>query len=174
MKHEFLECGKVINKRGIAGELKVDCYCDSPASVFGAKKMYTDIGGNNAFDVVSVKEYKGFLYIKLSGIDSVEAADSMRNKVLYVSREDVKIEDGKNFIADLIGLEVIDSETKTVYGKVRDVLNFGASDIYVIYDGKKEYMLPAVEGVIVETNVDSHILVKPIPGIFDEAEEIRE
>ena len=86
----------------------------------------------------------------------------------------MKIENGKNFIADLIGLEVIDCDTKTVYGKVKDVLNFGASDIYVISDGKKEYMLPAVDGVVVETNVESHILVKPIPGIFDEAEEIRE
>ena len=174
MKHEFLECGKIINKRGIGGELKVDCYCDSPASVFGAKTMYTDKNGEKAFSVVSVKEYKGFLYIKLSGIDSAEAADSMRNKILYVSRNDVKIESGKNFIADLIGLEVVDCDTKTVYGQVKDVLNFGASDIYVIYDGKQEYMLPAVDGVIVETNVDSHILIKPIPGIFDEAEEIRE
>ena len=173
MKHEFLECGKVINKRGIGGELKVDCYCDSPASVSGAKIIYTDILGKTSFDVVSIKEYKGFLYIKLKGIDTAEAADLMRNKTLFVSRNDVQIEEGKKFIADLIGLNVIDKVTGKVYGKIEDVVNFGASDIYVISDGRQQYMLPAVEGVIAETNLESHILINPIPGIFDEAEEIR-
>lgn len=172
MKHEFLECGKIINKRGIGGELKVDCYCDCPASVFGAKVMYLDRNGEKSFEVTSVKEYKGFLYIKLKGIDSAEDADSMRNKILYVSRNDVEIDNGRNFIADLIGLDVVDCNNGKVYGKIKDVVNFGASDIYVISDGNAEYMLPAVDGVIVKTNLDSHVLINPIPGIFDEAEEI--
>ncbi len=173
MKHDYLECGKVINKRGINGELKVDCYCDSPSSVFGAKTLYGDVNGETAYTVVSLKEYKGFLFVKIEGIDSAEKADKMRNKVLYVSRNDVKITENRNFVADLIGLDVKDAKKGCVYGKVKDVLNYGASDIYVISDGNKEYMLPAVEGVIVETDIEDCILVNPIPGIFDEAEEIR-
>ncbi len=173
MKHDYLECGKVINRRGINGELKVDCYCDSPSSVFGAKTLYGDVNGEKAYKVVSLKEYKGFLFVKFAGIDSAEKADEMRNKMLYVSRNDVKINEDKNFIADLIGLDVKDASSGCVYGKVTDVLNYGASDIYVVSDGSKEYMLPAVDGVIVETNIEDCILINPIPGIFDEAEEIR-
>lgn len=173
MKHNYLECGKIINKRGIGGELKVECYCDSPSSVFGAKIFYGDPEGKSQYGALSVKEYKGFLYIKLEGIDSAEKADEMRNKVLYVSRDDVKVEDGKNFIADLVGLDVKDVNTGCVYGKIKDVINYGASDIYVITDGKQEYMLPAVEGVVIKTNIDDCVLVNPIPGTFDEAEEIR-
>ena len=173
MKHEFLECGKIINKRGIGGELKVDCYCDSPSSVFGVKKLFADSNGNLSYNVTSIKEYKGFLYIKLEGVNSAEAADAMRNKILYVSRNDVLIDDDKNFIADLVGLDVIDYATGNLYGKVKDIVNFGASDIYIISDGLNEYMLPAVEGVIFETDLNNHILVNPIPGTFDEAEEIR-
>jgi 16S rRNA processing protein RimM len=173
MKHEFLECGRVINKRGIGGELKVECYCDSTKSVMGTKKMYADADGKTAFDVVSLKDYNGFLYIKLSGVTTVEGADAMRGKVLYVNREDVKVDTGKNFVADLIGLKVIDADTGTEYGKVKDIQNFGASDIYVITDGNTDYYLPAVDGIIVETDIEDHILVRPIPGIFDSAEEIR-
>lgn len=173
MKNEYLECGKVINKRGINGELKVECYSDSPASVFGAKTMYTDSHGEKSYKVTSIKEYKGFLYIKLEGINSAEDADMMRNKYLYVSRNDIAVDEDKNFIADLLGLEVIDADSGKSYGKVKDILNYGASDIYVISDGKQEYMLPAVEGVIIETDLNSHILIRPIPGIFDDAEEIR-
>lgn len=173
MKHDYLECGKVINKRGINGELKVDCYCDSPASVSKAKVLYTDSRGNEAHNIISIKEYKGFLYIKLMGIDTAEKADTMRNKTLFISRNDVKVEEGKKFIADLIGLDVIDKENGKIYGKIKDVVNYGASDIYVISDGNQEYLLPAVDGVIAETNLESSILINPIPGIFDEAEEIR-
>ena len=173
MKHEFLECGKIINKRGIGGELKVDCFCDYPDSVKGTKVMYSDSEGKNAYDVISLKSYNGYLYIKLKGIENAEAADSMRGVSLFVNRNDVKIVEGKSFIADLIGLEVRDADSGKVYGKIKDVQNFGASDIYVINDGKTDYYLPAVDGIILETNIESHILIRPIPGIFDEAEVIR-
>ena len=173
MKNKFLECGRIINKRGIGGELKLECYCDSPASVKNVKKFYWDKDGTNPVSALSVKEYKGFLYVKLDNIDSAEKADEVRGRLLYASRDDIKVEDGKFFIADLIGLEVRDCENGTVYGKIIDVINYGASDIYVVSDGKKEYMLPAVDGIIVEKNLESHILVKPVQGIFDEAEEIR-
>jgi len=173
MKQNFLECGRVINKRGINGELKLECYCDSPASIKNVKVLYTDNEGKTALNVISLKEYKGFIYLKLEGIDCAEKADELRGQVIYISREDVSIDDNRDFIADLIGLEVRDCDSGIVYGKISDVLNFGASDIYVVKNGKNEYMLPAVDDIIVEKNLDSHILVKPIHGIFDEAEEIR-
>lgn len=173
MKKKFLECGRVINKRGIGGELKVECYCDSPESVKKVKTLYADADGKTAYDVTSVKDYKGFLYVKLASVDSAEKADEMRGRILYADRDDIRVDDGKVFIADLIGLEVVDCDTKKVYGKISDVINYGASDIYVVSDGKKEYMLPAVDGIIVEKNLESHILIRPIPGVFDDAEEIR-
>ena len=96
-----------------------------------------------------------------------------RRRVGVVSRNDVSIPDGKYFISDLIGLEVIDVDTKQCYGKITDVRNFGASDIYVVSDGKNEYMVPAVKDVISLVDLDKAVYVKPISGIFDEAEEIR-
>ena len=173
MKSNYLECGKIINKRGIAGELKAECYCDSPASLFGAKKLYGDENGTVEYDVISIKEYKGFMYIKLRGITRAEQADLMRGKSLYASRDDINVDDDAFFIADLIGLDVCDADNNKVYGKIKDVINYGASDIYVISDGKNEYMLPAVSDMIVDIKIDEKVLVRPIGGIFDDAEEIR-
>lgn len=172
MKQQYLECGKVINKRGIFGELKVECYCDSPDAIKTARVLYGDKDGKEVFDVQSIKDYKGFLYIKLASVTTAEQADLMRGKILFVDRKDVKIEKDSNFIADLVGLEVRDANNGTVYGKVKEVLNYGASDIYVVNDGAKDYMLPAVPGIIVEIDTESHITVNPIQGIFDDAEEI--
>jgi 16S rRNA processing protein RimM len=169
---EYLECGKIINKRGIGGELKLECYCDSTSSIDGAKKLYGDDNGTTSFDVVSIKNYKGFLYIKLAGIDSAEKADEMRNKVLYVSRNDVKKSKESVFIADLIGLDVIDVDNGTVYGKITDVTNYGASDIYSVKSKSGVHMLPAVKDIVIKIDLNSGVYVKPIPGLFDEAEEI--
>ena len=169
---EYLECGKIINKRGIGGELKLECYCDSTSSIDGAKKLYGDDNGTTSFDVVSIKNYKGFLYIKLAGIDSAEKADELRNKVLYVSRNDVKKSKESVFIADLIGLDVIDVDNGTVYGKITDVTNYGASDIYSVKSKSGVHMLPAVKDIVIKIDLNSGVYVKPIPGLFDEAEEI--
>lgn len=173
MKQKYLECGRIINKRGIGGELKVECYCDSPSSLKNAKVLYTDSNGNNPHKVTSIKEYKGFLYIKLDDVNGPDEADAMRGKLLFADRSVFTIADDRYFISDLIGLDVIDADNGTIYGKIKEVRNFGASDIYVIDNGKTEYMLPAVGDIIVERNLDSHILVRPIQGIFDDAEEIR-
>lgn len=173
MKHDYLEFGRVINKRGIKGELKLECYCDSTSSLKDVNQVYTDGKGEKSYDVISLKEYNGYLYIKLSGIDSAEKADAMRGTSFFVNRENVILEEGKSFVADLIGLEVRDADSGRVYGKIKDVQNYGASDIYVISDGKSDYYLPAVDGIIVETDIESHITVRPISGIFDEAEVIR-
>ena len=169
---EYLECGKIINKRGISGELKVECYCDSTSSIDGAKVLYTDDKGNQPVNVVSIKNYKGFLYIKLEGIDSAEKADSMRNKLLYVSRNDVKKSKDSVFIADIIGLEVIDIDTGVVYGVVTDISNYGASDVYTVKGKSSSFMIPGVKDIIIKIDLKKGVFVKPIPGLFDDAEEI--
>ena len=71
MKHEFLECGKIINKRGIGGELKVDCFCDSPDSVKGTKVMYSDSEGKNAY-ILTKDVLPGIMKLKADNIFKTE------------------------------------------------------------------------------------------------------
>ena len=82
MIKKYLECGKIINKRGISGELKAECYCDSPECLFKVTKLYTDENGNSSHDVVSIKGYKGYVFIKLSDVTTAEQADAMRGRSL--------------------------------------------------------------------------------------------
>ncbi len=173
MLKEFLECAEIINKRGINGELKLYMLCDGIMALENVKYLYTDSEGKNAFEVVSLKTYKGFLYAKLKGIDSAEKADSMRGKTLYASREDIYIDEERVFIADLLGLPVVDADNGTVYGTVNDIFNSGSVDIYSVIKDNKEYLMPATPDILVMAIPDDKILVRPIPGIFDDAEELR-
>lgn len=169
---QFLEAAQIINKRGLRGEVKVDCYCDTPDALCEIKTLYLDENGEKPVKILAAKPYKGFVYLTIEGVNTVEAADKLRGKLLYADRCDIPIEEGSYFIDDLIGLDVIDADNGKIYGKITDVFNRGASDIYTVNDGNKDYYIPAVEEFIVETDIEKGVYVKPIPGMFDEAEQV--
>lgn len=171
---QYLEIGKIINKRGIKGELKIEPYTDTLDDFYDLTEVFLSNDGNNSLKIESCKQYKGFIYLKLQGVDSPEIADRLRNKVLYVDRDCYSLEDGEIFIADIIGLSVYDVNTGKNYGKVIDVVNYGSHDTYVIKSEAGEYMLPAVDDFIDSIDLEKGVFVTPIPGLFDEAEEIHE
>lgn len=169
---KYLEAGKIINKRGLKGELKVDSYCDTPEDFSDIKKFYLDENGQSIYRVITSKPYNGFVYLLLEGINTPELADKMRGRILYADRDDINIDEGSYFLDDLIGLSVYDVDTAKVYGTVSEITNHGASDIYTVDDGKNLYYLPGVDEFIIEIDLEKGIAVRPIPGIFDEAENV--
>ncbi len=172
---QYICVGRIINKRGIRGELKLESYCESPSDFEDYGVLYLDEDGKKSVKVQSCKEYKGFAYLKLEGTDTPEAADALRGNYVYVNRDDIMIDDSEILIEDIIGLSVYDADTGKKYGDVTDVVNYGGSDLYVIAGEKKEYMLPAVDEFVVEIDLENGIKVRPIPGLFDDdGEEISE
>ena len=101
----------------------------------------------------------------------MDQAMVLKNSVLYALREDFDLEDGEYFIADVIGLPVIDADTLKQYGKVKDLVNRGASDIYVVDTPHGESMIPAVDEFIISVDLKKGVFVRPIEGMF-EAEDI--
>ena len=91
----------------------------------------------------------------------------LKNKTLYALRKDFKLEEGEFFLADMIGLEVIDADDGRVYGKLREIMNRGASDIYVVDTPHGERMIPAVDEFIISIDIEKGIFVRPIEGMLD-------
>ena len=89
MAQKYLEAGVIINKRGLAGELKVDSFCDSLDVFCSITRFCLSDNGDKEMKVVSSKQYKGFVYVKLEGVETPEAADALRGKTLYALREDI-------------------------------------------------------------------------------------
>lgn len=173
MPKQYLQAGKIVNKRGLSGELKVDNYCDSPDVFEGLHTLYLDDKGDRPVKVLSCKWYKGYAYVLLEGITTPEAADALRNRFLYADRADIPLNEGDTFIDDLIGLAVYDADTGRVYGRIAEVFNRGASDLYRIVADGKEFFMPAVKEFVIAVDTQKGVAVRPIPGMFDDAEEIR-
>ena len=170
---KYLEACEIINVRGLKGEVKVDCFCDSLDVLCDIDTLYYGADGEPAVKVLSAKPYKGYVYLMLEGVTSVEQANKLRGKVLYADREDIPVDDGAYFIEDLLGLGVIDADNGRIYGKITDVFNSGASDIYTVTKDGKNYYFPAADEFIVDTDLEKGVFIRPIPGMFDEAEEIK-
>ena len=167
-KRKYLECGKIINTHGVKGALKLESWCNSPDELAGLSRVFISLpGGMKEYSMLKASVFKQFVIAELEGIDDFDTALSLKNKTLFASREDFVLEEGDYFIADIIGISVIDANSGIVYGKLKDVINRGASDIYVVDTENGERMMPAVEEFVKEVDPDKGIFIIPIEGMFD-------
>ena len=154
---QYLEVGKVTNVHGLMGEVKVQPWADSPEFLCQFKTLYVD-EAHFPMTVQRARVHKNMVIIKFEGPTDVPSALSLRNAILYIHREDVKLPEGSFFLADIYGLEVRDAATSEVLGKIADVLTLPANNVYVVKGGPRELMIPAVPQFIAETNVEGGYL----------------
>lgn len=164
---KYLEVGKVVNTHGVRGDVKVIPWCDTANFVCNFDTLYTK-NGETAFKVIRARVLGNMAILRFEGIDNPNKADTLRQTVLYINRDDAKLPEGSYFVADLIGLEVYDEQGK-FYGKIKDVLKTGANDVYEIEaDGGTLYYIPAIPSVILNTDIDNgKMTVFPMEGLFD-------
>ena len=167
MKKEFLEAGKIVTTHGIRGEVKIVPYTDVPELLCEFDRLF--IGKERKeIGVERARVFKGSVIAKLEGIETPEAAEKLRNKLLYMSRDDLELDEDTYFIQDLIGMEVRDADSGEVYGRLDDVLQTGANDVYVVKSEKRDYLVPAIADVVVSTDVDAGVMtIRPLEGLFD-------
>ncbi|MCR4863299.1 MAG: ribosome maturation factor RimM [Ruminococcus sp.] len=167
MKKQFLEAGKIVTTHGIRGEVKVMPYTDTPELLCEFDRLF--IGKNrDEINVIRARVFNNTVIMKLEGIDTPEDAEKLRNKLLYMHRDDLELDDDTYFIQDLIGLEVSDADSGKVYGKIADVMQTGANDVYVIKGDDREYLVPAIADVVVSTDIDvGTMTIRPLEGLFD-------
>ena len=148
MKLQFIEAGEIVTTHGVKGEVKVLPWVDSPDVLCEFDRCR--IGGVE-YEIESCRVQKSCNLVKLSGIDTMEAAQAMRGKIVELYRED--IDDEVIFAAELIGVAVFCNGEKL--GEITDVLDYPGNSVYVV-KGEHEYMIPAVKQFILSTDLASN------------------
>ena len=173
MKKEYLEGGRVCTAHGVRGLLKVEHLCDSPSVLCRAKKIYLSERGEYVpHAVTSASVMGGFVLLGVEGIDSREAAIAYRGRIFYLHRDDVPLAKGAMFIADMIGLPVYHAESGAPLGEISDVSDVAGRRIYAVKFEGREVLVPDVPEFIKEISEEGGMRVLPIPGLFDEADEV--
>ena len=158
MKLQFVEAGEIVTTHGVKGEVKVMPWVDGPEILCEFDRCR--IAGKE-YEIESCRVQKSCNLVKLSGVDTMEAAQAMRGKVIELYRED--IDDEVIFAAELIGVEVY--ADGALLGKITDVLDYPGNSVYVV-TGEHEYMIPAVKQFILSTDLETNTMqVKIIEGM---------
>lgn len=169
MIKQYLETGKIVGTHGIRGMVRVQPWSDSGEFLTNFKRFFLSEGGESELKAVKIQPHGGVVLIAFKGIDTVEQAESLRGKTIYIRREDITLPEGRYFIDDLIGCEVFDADSGEKYGVISEVSQTGANDVWHIKSGDKEYLLPAIDEVIVKVDPENERLeIRPMKGIFDD------
>jgi len=182
---DYLSVGKITNTHGIKGELKIlpatsdvsrfeylyNVYIDlSPSAVGKGDAQSPDAKSSlKKFAVEDFRYHNTFILLTLHGIDTMNDAEVLKGRELWVPREEARqLDDDEWFICDLIGLDVL--ENGNLLGKITEVIETGSNDVYVVTDkpNKKEILIPALKDVILSVDLNNHTMEVKLPdGLLD-------
>lgn len=168
---ELLQVGVVTQTHGIHGEVKVFPTTDDAGRFRDLKKVFLDTGREKLpLEIQGVKFFKQFVIVKFKGLDTINEVERFRRCPLLVPREDaVPLEEDEYYIADMIGMQV-ETEDGKAFGILKDVMETGANDVYVIDSiSHGEVLVPAIKECIRKVDVaEGKMTVHLMDGLVQE------
>ena len=177
MKKDFIEVAKAVGTHGVRGEVKLEPWCDDAAFLCGFDTLYLDAKGETTLQAKRLRPHKTHVLAVFDGIDTMEAAEALRGKILYIDRKDAQLPEGKWFIQDLIGCKVEDIDTGRCYGTLTAVLTGSkANDVWTVTDQNgKDTLIPAIPSVVAETDLANDVVkIHALRGLFEGIESVIE
>ena len=170
--NNWFEIGIIVKPQGIAGELRVLPTTDDPGRFALLDEVYVrpkPPGTPVQYKLISSRQHKGLVLLKLSGINDRNAAEKMVGGVVLIPPEKaLKLDTDEYFIRDLVGL-VVETEDNQILGEITDVFPTGANDVYVVrgHDGGS-FMIPAIKDVVLAVNIPGgKITVRLLDGLLE-------
>ena len=147
MKLETIKVGRIVNAHGVRGEVRVQPRDADPAFLTHFKTFYID---GKPVTPTTNHVHKSMVLMKLPGVDDMDAALAMKEKDLYIRREDADLEEGEWFDDELLGLQVYNAETGALLGELKVVEFYPAHPVYTV-KGEKTWLIPAVPEVFIKS-----------------------
>ena len=167
---DLLQIGVITTTHGVRGEVKVFPTTDDPMRFKKLKQVILDTGKEQIeLEVAGARFFKNLVILKFKGIDNINDIEMYKGRDLWVPREEAQeLDEDEYYIGDLIGMEVV-LEDNTHFGTLKDVMETGANDVYVVEtsDGE-EILLPAIRDCILDVNVEEkRMTVHVLEGLLD-------
>lgn len=158
---KYFDIGKIINKHGLKGELKIYPTTENINRFSLLKNFFVD---DLEYEIENVRYHKNFVYIKLLGINSVEDAEKLKGATIKISDElALPIGENEYYIRDLYGMKVYEGEE--FLGCITNIISTGANDIYVV---DEKIFIPAIKQCILNVDIKNRTMfVKLIEGLRD-------
>jgi len=164
-KDGLFPIGKIIGAHGIKGNLKVLSYAET-VSVFTAGKVIlvrNKNGQQKAYSIQWASPYKKGALLSLNEINDRDQAEILAGSEIFIRKSDLpKLEEGAYYWFDLIGLFVWTTDGQMI-GRIESIIDTGSNDVYVVKNKDSETLVPAIESVVLEINLNQHIMRVNLP-----------
>ena len=161
----MIEMGRIVQTHGVSGEVKIRSSCDSPAFLSSFKTLYIN---TKPYRVLSARQHKDALLVRLESIDSVDDAMALLGAEVTVPEDIARsvLPQGRHYIRDLIGCQVITLDDCAI-GQLEDVLTLPAHDVYIVGHADGQVMIPVVNEFVKQIDVAAKIItVQLIEGML--------
>jgi len=158
----------VAKPHGLRGEIRVAGFTEGAPNLQRGRPVHLD---GNRYVVVQARPERDAWILQLNGLNDRDAVEGFRGFLLEAADGDVLRADPESyFVYELVGLDVVTAEGREL-GKVVDVMQTGANDVYVVRGPGGEVLVPAIESVVREVDVlGRRLTITPLPGLLDEAQ----
>ncbi|MBF0787792.1 MULTISPECIES: ribosome maturation factor RimM [unclassified Streptococcus] len=169
----YFKVGKIVNTQGLKGEMRVLSVTDFAEERFKKGNHLALFNPKDQFvmdvEIAGHRKVKNFDIIKFKGMYHINDIEKYRDYVLKVAEEDlVELDEGEFYYHEIMGLEVYEGDT--LLGKIKEILQPGANDVWVVKrKGKRDLLLPYIPSVVLEVDRGAGRIQVEIPeGLDDE------
>lgn len=165
----LLLIGRVIGPHGLRGLLKITSYARSEESLLTAGKIFLrqNAAEISEWEILAAVPHRGGALLQLEGINSRDQAEAQRGAEILILKTAVTREEDEYFWHELIGLRVY-LETGRYLGTVKDILETAANDIYVVREGREEFLIPAIHEVVKTIDLEKGTMIlSEVEGLLD-------
>lgn len=150
--------GCIVNTHGINGTVKVYPYTDDIQNLLDIQEIYFDEKCTQKVAIKNIRSQKNMLLMDLDGIDTIEKAEKLKNKYIYILESQENLADGMYYVCDVIGCQVVTDDGNTL-GKVSDVFSTSANDVYEVKTDNGNIYLPAISDVIKQIDIERKVII---------------
>ena len=166
---ELVPVGRVLRPHGTRGLLRVQAYAGPDAAFTGTDRVFLRHPGGKYRDmaVVSVTPHQRIFLMRLAGVNTGGDAEAFRGAEILVKQDALVREEGEFFHHEILGIRVF-RETGEYLGMVSQIIPTGSNDIYVVKEGKKEFLVPAIREVVREIDPRNRkMVISPMEGLLE-------
>lgn len=156
MSSEFLAIGRVLRPHGVRGELLLETLTDFPEHLNDVDTVYLgEAAAAEPHALAGARRHRGRLFIRLEGCGDRDAAEAFRGQLVQIRLGDAAPPPpGSYYHHQIVGLSVVTDEGEAL-GEVTEILETGANDVYVVNGPSGEILLPALQSVIRQVDLDA-------------------
>ncbi|MCM0598147.1 ribosome maturation factor RimM [Periweissella fabalis] len=167
---EYYKVGTMVNTHGIRGEVRVIAITDFPEERFQkGKQLFIDNNEKTPVTIATVRNHKQFILVSFVDKQNINDIEKYKGMDLLVADADLDVlEDGEYYYKDIIGAKVI-TEDNVEVGKVKEIFETGANDVWVVTRlGKEDLLLPMIDDVIKNVDIENQLItIDLLEGLDD-------